>query len=930
LLLPLAFALLMLIAGPAVVHAFVNNQESNLVLGQNDLTSSAPEAPPTGLTAPSAVAFDSSGNLWVADWGNSRVLEFKAPFTTGEAASLVIGHPDFTSSGSATTSTGLTAPSAVAFDPSGNLWVADWGNNRILEFKAPFTTGEAASLVIGQTDFTRSGGRTTSAGLAYPSAVAFDSSGNLWVADSGNNRILEFEAPFTAGEAASLLMGQPDLTSNASATTSTGLNNPTGLAFDSSGNLWVADSGNNRMLEFKAPFTTGEAASLVIGQTDFTSSGSATTSTGLFYPSAVVFDSSGNLWVADSGNNRILEFEAPFTTGEAASLLIGQPDLTSSSSATTSTGLNNPTGLAFDSSGNFWVADQYNNRVIEFKAPFTTGEAASLVIGQTDFTSGIPEVASSGLAYPSAVAFDSSGNLWVADQYNNRVLEFTAPFTTGKAASLVIGQTDFTSSGFATTSTGLNSPSAVAFDSSGNLWVADSGNERVLEFEAPFTTGEAASLVIGQTDFASSGSAITSTGLFYPSGLAFDSSGNLWVVDSDDCRVLEFTAPFTIGEAASLVIGQTDFTSSGCETTSTGLRYPSGLAFDPSGNLWVVDSGNNRILEFTAPFTTGKAASLVIGQTDFTSGGWATTSTGLTGPIGLAFDSGNLWVADYWNSRVLEFTAPFTTGEAASLVLGQPDLTSSGRATTSTGLSNPSAVALDSGNLWVADSSNNRVLEYQTFTLSCSHGSLVVGATVTCKATVVGSGFAPTGRVAWSSSSAGTFSSASCKLSTHTTYSTCSVEFTPTVAGSSVVLTASYGGDLKNFPSAGTYSLAVTTRTAKTTVSCMPRSAVAGSSTVITCEARVNGYSPTGTVSWSQSGTGSVSLSSTTCTLTRGKSLTTGTCSVTITGTAAGKVILQATYGGDSNNKSSSKTATLTIEKATQVTESSRQFGRSR
>ena len=446
-------------------------------------------------------------------------------------------------------------------------------------------------------------------------------------------------------------------------------------------------------------------------------------------------------------------------------------------------------------------------------------------------------------------------------------------FVNNQESNLVLGQNDLTSSAPEAPPTGLTAPSAVAFDSSGNLWVADWGNSRVLEFKAPFTTGEAASLVIGQTDFASSGSAITSTGLFYPSGLAFDSSGNLWVVDSDDCRVLEFTAPFTIGEAASLVIGQTDFTSSGCETTSTGLRYPSGLAFDPSGNLWVVDSGNNRILEFTAPFTTGKAASLVIGQTDFTSGGWATTSTGLTGPIGLAFDSGNLWVAD---------------------------------------------------------SSNNRVLEYQTFTLSCSHGSLVVGATVTCKATVVGSGFAPTGRVAWSSSSAGTFSSASCKLSTHTTYSTCSVEFTPTVAGSSVVLTASYGGDLKNFPSAGTYSLAVTTRTAKTTVSCMPRSAVAGSSTVITCEARVNGYSPTGTVSWSQSGTGSVSLSSTTCTLTRGKSLTTGTCSVTITGTAAGKVILQATYGGDSNNKSSSKTATLTIEKATQVTESSRQFGRSR
>jgi hypothetical protein len=107
--------------------------------------------------------------------------------------------------------------------------------------------------------------------------------------------------------------------------------------------------------------------------------------------------------------------------------------------------------------------------------------------------------------------------------------------------------------------------------------------------------------------------------------------------------------------------------------------------------------------------------------------------------------------------------------------------------------------------------------------------------------------------------------------------------------------------------------LFVTMKTTTTTVSCTPRFAVAGSPTVITCKARVIGYLPTGTVSWSQSGTGSVSLSSTTCTLTS-LNLHQATCSVTMTGTTAGLVILQATYSGDSNNQGSYRTAVLTIK----------------
>jgi sugar lactone lactonase YvrE len=348
---------------------------------------------------------------------------------------------------------------------------------------------------------------------------------------------------------------------------------------------------------------------------------------------------------------------AAFTNGQNASTVIGQSDFTTGTPTTTQSGLHSPFGLTIDPSGNLWVVDGFNNRVLEFVPPFTTGMAANLVIGQSDFTTDTATTTQSGLWWPYGLAFDASGNLWVADMDNARVLEFVPPFTTGMAASLVIGQSSFTTRDRVTTQSGFRNPFGLACDASGNLWVADGGNNRVLEFIAPFSDGMAASLVIGQSDFTTRTIATTQNGLWAPYYLAFDASGNLWVADGLNNRVLEFVPPFSDGMAASLVIGQSDFTSRTFATTQSGLSGPYGLAFDPSDNLWVVDSSNARVLEFVPPFTTGMAANLVIGQSDFTTSTIATTQSGLWEPHDLAFDaSGNLWVADGGNSRVLEYS----------------------------------------------------------------------------------------------------------------------------------------------------------------------------------------------------------------------------------------------------------------------------------
>jgi len=354
-------------------------------------------------------------------------------------------------------------------------------------------------------------------------------------------------------------------------------------------------------------FTNDQAASLVIGQPNLTAFNAGATSTGMVAPFALAFDSSHNLWVADQGGNRVLEYKTPFSTHEAASLVLGQSSFTTLTPATTSTGLNTPSGLAFDPSGNLWVVDTSNDRVVEYKAPFSTGEAASLVIGQASLTANnYTVINSTSLDSPYGLAFDSKGNMWVADLLNGRVLEYTTPFSTHEAASLVIGEPNLTTSNDEVSKTGLNAPNSLAFDSGGNLWVVD--GHRVLEYATPLATHEAASIVIGQNNFVNSSTVTTSTGTNLPNGLAFDSSGNLWLADKMNNRVLEYTTPFSTYEAASLVIGESDFTSASqpypIKPTATGLDQPTGLAFDSSGNLWVADWVNDRVLQYGGSAST--------------------------------------------------------------------------------------------------------------------------------------------------------------------------------------------------------------------------------------------------------------------------------------------------------------------------------------
>jgi len=373
------------------------------------------------------------------------------------------------------------------------------------------------------------------------------------------------------------------------------------------------------------PFSSGMAASVAIGQPTLTLANSGHGPQNLTVPQAgVTFDSHGDLWVSDTDNNRVLEYVPPFADGMSASVALGQASLTGYLFNVTKSGLFEPRSIAFDASGDLWVVDAGSNRVVEFVPPFHTGMNASLVLGQSGFTTGGPGTSSTNFTGPSGIAFAPGGDLVVSDAANNRLMIFDPPFTIGESASLVIGQTTFLTHGAGTSATNLSDPWGLAIGPTGSVWVADDGNNRVLEFAPPFSDGMAASLVLGQTGYAANGSSLPD-GMETPMGVGFDANEDLWVAESGYNRMVEYLAPLTLGEMPSLVLGQSSLAGSHGGTTAVNESRPSAVATDASGNLWVADTLNERVIEYAPPLY-----GVVVNETGVDSGdNWSVTFNGI-------------------------------------------------------------------------------------------------------------------------------------------------------------------------------------------------------------------------------------------------------------------------------------------------------------
>jgi len=718
---------------------------------------------------PTAVALDNSSNppsVYVADTSNNRVLGWKyaSQQRNGAPADIVLGQKDFFSTfaqGPGGLTIGLNAPTGLAVDRTGNVYVADTGNNRILRFPQPFAQPaqlKTPDLVLGQSGFGSGSanplGITASAlflsvGQGFPPHVglALNAAGDLFVTDLGNNRVLRYSAATLSagnnGAPADLVLGQAGFTTGASGTgqrqSKTALSGPLGLAFDSVGRLFVADS-LSRVLVYAPPFQSGASAVRILGvaiQVQNQPAPAPVSEVNIGFTSSVTIGPGDRPIVVDTGNNRILIYDSfdrwpaedASVFSPSAKFVLGQDtfgtrlpnqDLRIPSALT----LSSPFDAAA-SSNELYVVDTGNNRVLNFPLSASgPGFTATRVLGQfslslfsPNYVEGREFSLTSGGATGSIVVDRNSNppHLYVCDTANNRILGFS-DFNSvkgGDFADLVIGQQNLfstnvnnqTNDAALPTAQGLSRPTALALDAAGNLYVADSANSRVLRFPQPFAqaarTSQSADLVIGQANFTSAITSASSRTMQSPTGVAVLSDGSLLVADATLNRALYFPRPLTSGMAATKVLGQSDFNSPNSTTPSQpgafdAARFagPRQIAVDPQDRVYVCDPGNRRVAIFDS--VDNLSATLPAPALSLT--------TSLNQPIGIAIgaagtpNAGQLWVADYGVNAALHYP-PF------------PRLVLTPTPDSAVGAYHPLSTAFDSfGDLVVADLANRVLL----------------------------------------------------------------------------------------------------------------------------------------------------------------------------------------------------------------------------
>ena len=472
----------------------------------------------SGLSLAYAVAVDTAGDVFIADYGNHRVVE--VPANGGAQITVNSGGPN--------------GPTNVAVDQAGDVFVVYLNSPHVVEIPP---AGSPVSLL--------------GSGLNYPAGVAVDGVGDLFISDSGNNRVVEL---WSAGQT----------------TVASGLNGPAALAVDAAGDLFVVNDGNHVVVEIPA---NGGAQTTVGSQ--------------LYQPGGVAVDTAGDVFIADTLNNRLVEVEhlavnfgtvnvcpsgqtspqpcnqtatLTYNVGsngdiEAVNLLTaGAPNLDftlgatncgpvvedGSSCTVTVTFAPRAPGVRI---GAVQLVNFYNGQQILLASTpiYGQGQGPAIAFGPGAQTT----VPTSALGLPWGTAVDGAGDIFVADNVNNQVLEVRAA---GGSPITVLS--------------GLNNPEGLAVDGMGDLFIADSGNSQVVEVQAG--TGISTTVATG----------------FTPGALAVDGVGDIFVADDTNNRIVEILA--LGGEQITL---------------GSGLNRPMGVAVDGAGDLFISDSGNNRVVE---------------------------------------------------------------------------------------------------------------------------------------------------------------------------------------------------------------------------------------------------------------------------------------------------------------------------------------------
>lgn len=579
------------------------------------------------------------------------------------------------------------SPDGVTTDAAGNVFFTS--HNAVFKVDAKGVLTHIAGT--SRSGFSGDGSSAMAARFSYPNGLAFDKAGNLYVADTGNNRVRRISTDGLITTVAGLGTYTSD-SGDGGPAVQAALYNPFGVAVDSEGNLYISDDYSIRKVLPGGTITTLATCPQICG-------GVA--------GGVLALDTASDLFVASSA-------EAwKVSPGGGVTEIAGMPcclgGYSGEGGPATAAILGRIGGIAVSSEGELYIADVVNSRIFRIAADGTI------------------HTSTSGLPGPGGLAFDAADNLYFAELGNwidtlaivgnasgniltsrltgdGRLLRKIAPDGTITTVAGT-GAEEYSGDGHASTTAQLDAPWGIAADSSGTIYISDSGNHTVRRIDASgiITT------VAGTAEFGSGGDGglATRAQLAQPLGIAVDGAGNLFIAECLGARIRRVSASGIITTVAGT--GRTGYSGDGGPAVNAQLACPHGVAADGAGNVYITDTDNQRLRKVGVDGTISTVAGN--GSQGFAGDGGPAASAQLFAPTSLALDpAGSLYIADTGNNRIRKISRDGTISTVAGG--GQSTLSSGndGIQATAAVLGTPQGVAVDSaGNLYIGDTQGNHI-----------------------------------------------------------------------------------------------------------------------------------------------------------------------------------------------------------------------------
>jgi len=629
------------------------------------------------LNSPSAVVVDSLGNVLIADTGNNKIRRVSTDNKINTiAGNGTPGSQDGPAVGANPAT--FSQPRGLAFF-SNSLYIADTGSHRIRRLSAGNVSTFAGTVQGNDGD----NGLATLASLNTPLDVAADSNGLIYIADTGNHRVRVVKADGNIYPYAGT--GNPGFSGDFADASLAALSSPSGVSVGGS-TVYIADTGNQRIRQVQIANPNGTDNVTITTVAGISAQGfdgdGLSTMHSLNLPYSVAANANGTtVFVMDSGNRRLRKLTGGILSTVASD---GSNGFAGDGDLATKAKLNIPLGAAVDATGNFYLADT-GNHVIR-KVTIADGKI-STIAGTPNTPSATPTDANgdTGLATsatlnrPAAVVIDQAGNVFIADSGNNRVRKIDAG---SGNISTIIGQVDAALvGGFK-----LENPRGLAVDAGGIVYVAtttfisNAPQSTILRWQPnPAPNGQTSIFAGGGNNPAfglGDGGAATSARLNQPGGVAVDSMTNVYIADTGNHRIRKVTSGTITSVVSKGAVIRSGFEGDGGSAGEAKLTSPTSVAVDATGNYYITDKGNNRIRRVT--INDGKINTIIgTGGVGFSGDGGSAALASLDFPNSVAVGTAGVYVVDTSNNRVRLAATPPNT---------KPTLTSPGDKTVNEGV----------------------------------------------------------------------------------------------------------------------------------------------------------------------------------------------------------------------------------------------------